>query len=188
MGNRTNPLVTYRSVAADQKHHRYGSRIFAPVLVGFTPPGYDKPHDGYLWVADSGGGIKGSMRFDLFVGKQEVYEFVMELEKQKGRWPVPIEIERLPTAPKGYSPQSTTGLRKILKGVALLEGESEKQVTAALTAFQRKHKHIPESEYGASNGAISLWYLTQAALKLSKGEKYDAEAAGSHASAEAGSK
>jgi 3D (Asp-Asp-Asp) domain-containing protein len=79
-GNRSNPLKTYRSVAADQRSHPFGSRIYVPELVGFTPPGFTKPHDGYLWVADVGGGIKGSMRFDGFVGKQDPYEFVMELE------------------------------------------------------------------------------------------------------------
>ena len=179
MGNRLNPLVTYRTVAADQKIHRYGSRIFAPILVGYTPPGFEEPHDGFLWVADTGGGIKGRLRFDLFVGKQEVYEFVVKEEKQKGRWRVPVEIDRLPAAPSGYRPDKAKGLRKILKGLDLLKGESDVDVSAALTAFQKMHRHIPETEYGTHTGAISLWYLTLAALKVSKGEPYDADKASS---------
>ena len=177
MGNRTNPLVTYRTVAADQKRHRYGSRIFAPVLVGYTPPGWKEPHDGFLWVADTGGGIKGTMRFDLFVGKQSTYKFVMAEENEKGKWRVPIEIESLPSAPLLYSAKTVAGRRKVLEKLGLLK---DGDAVAALTAFQKQHKHIPAAEYGSARGAVTLWYLTQAALKVSKGEKYDAAAAQKH--------
>jgi len=30
--------------------------------------------DGYLWVADAGGGIKGQLRFDIFVGHEATYK------------------------------------------------------------------------------------------------------------------
>jgi 3D (Asp-Asp-Asp) domain-containing protein len=176
-GNRSNPLLTYRSVAADQSRHRYGSRIFAPVLVGYTPPGWKEPHDGFLWVADSGGGIKGKMRFDLFVGKQSTYKFVMAEEKEKGKWRVPIEIESLPSAPTAYSAKTVAGRRKTLEKLGLLK---DGNAVAALTTFQKQHKHIPAAEYGSAKGAVTLWYLSQAALKVSKGEKYDATAAQKH--------
>jgi 3D (Asp-Asp-Asp) domain-containing protein len=180
MGNRTNPLTTYRTVAADQKQHAYGSRIYAPILVGEEILGWDEPHDGYLWVADSGGGIKGWMRFDVFVGKQKTYEWVMDLENQKGKWKVPVEVEKLPGAPSGYSPKTDSGVRKILSGLDLLQGgDSKEEVAAALTAFQKQHHHIPEAGYGSARGAITLWYLTQAALKVAKGEVYDAGVASS---------
>jgi 3D (Asp-Asp-Asp) domain-containing protein len=119
-GNHSNPLSYYRTVAADQKRHPYGSRIFAPSLVDESIHGWDHPHDGYLWVADTGGAIKGYMRFDVFVGREEVYEWVMELENQKGHWNVPVEVEKLPSPPSDYSPRTDSGLKKILAGLGLL--------------------------------------------------------------------
>ena len=179
MGNHSNPLVAYRSVAADQKHHRYGARLFVPRLVGVEIPGWKAPHDGYVWVADSGGGIKGAMRFDLFVGKQEEYEIVMELENQKGKWSVPMEIERLPAAPKGYNPKTDAGLGKILKGVGLLKSDGKADAKAALIAFQKLHPHIPPIEHGKPGGAVTLWYLTQAAIAVSNQKAYEAGSPGS---------
>ena len=176
-GNRSNPLVTYRSVAADQSRHRYGSRLYVPEVVGFTPPGWKEPHDGFLWVADTGGGIKGNMRFDLFVGKESTYKFVMKLESDKGRWRIPAEVESLPSAPSAYSAKTAAGRKKTLEKLGLLK---DGNAVAALTAFQKQHKHIPPAEYGSARGAVTLWYLTQAALKVSKGEKYDAAAAQKH--------
>ena len=179
-GNRSNPLAAYRSVAADQNHHPFGSRVYLPSLVGFTPPGFTQPHDGYLWVADIGGGIKGSMRFDGFVGKEATYEFVMKLENQQGKWRIDTEVENLPSAPSGYSPKTESGRKKILTGLGLLNDTDKTNLTTALITFQKQHHHIPPSEYGTTVGAVTLWYLTQAALKVSKGESYDPVAAGKH--------
>ncbi len=179
-GNRANPLATYRSVAADQKHHPFGSRIYAETLKGWTPPGFEEPHDGFLWVSDVGGAIKGWMRFDLFVGKQSTYDFVRAEDKGEGQWHVPIEIEHMPHVPKGYELRTYAGVHKILHGVGIIENEEMviDEVEDSIAKFQKLHKHIPKSEYDDTRGAITQWYLTQAALKVSKGEVYDPVAAG----------
>ncbi|MFK5920817.1 MAG: 3D domain-containing protein [Verrucomicrobiota bacterium] len=69
-GNRKNPLTSYRTIAADTKYHRYGSRIFVPGMVGNKMPN-GKELDGYFWVGDVGGGINGELRFDIFVGRAD---------------------------------------------------------------------------------------------------------------------
>ena len=84
-GNRINPLVSYRSVAADIRHHPYGSRLFVPSTVGYITPDVRKL-DGWFWVADAGGGIKERFRFDVFVGADhQVGRLLLELDRQLWR-------------------------------------------------------------------------------------------------------
>ena len=182
-GNRMNPLTPYRTVAADQKHHPYGSRVFISDIKGFkTPEGEEL--DGYFWVADVGGGIKGRNRFDVFVGTQAAYSTIMEQPGGGGKWTAPVEVENLPLVSGEFNPKTDSGVKRILEGLgyevgALESGkdasERKKKATSTakmLTDFQKQHPKIPKTEYGSRIGAISLWYLTQAALALKEGQEY----------------
>ena len=64
-------LVPFRSIAADQRGTRLkrGTVLFIPDLRGltFTLAGQELTHDGYVYVADVGGAIKGS-HIDFFSG------------------------------------------------------------------------------------------------------------------------
>lgn len=181
-GNRTNPKYPFRIVAADQSVHRFGSRVYRPDLVGYvTPDGM--VHDGYFWVGDTGGRIKGTRRFDLFVGGEKA--FAKAMKDGLGTQEHYCEVERLPTAPSGYDPKTQNGVKKILTELEYDLKESsdafrgqkvrnygELTVEAALEDFQKAHPQIPKVEYGSSRGAVTLWFLTQAALAVSQGEKY----------------
>ena len=181
-GNRMNPLTPFRTVAADQRRHRYGSRIFISDVKDFeTPDG--EILDGYFWVADVGGGIKGTNRFDVFVGAKSAYLTIMELP-DGGKWKAPIEVENLPSVSGEFNPRTDSGVKRILEGLGYAPdsqnpgddaGERKKEgVTTAemLTDFQKQHPKVPEQEYGSRIGAITLWYLTQAALALKEGKEY----------------
>ena len=53
------------------------------------------------------------------------------------------------------------------------ERKTEGPTTAEmLTDFQKQHPAIPKPEYGSRRGAITLWYLTEAALALKAGKEY----------------
>lgn len=180
-GNRMNPLVSYRTVAADTKYHHYGSRLFVPGLVGFKATS-GKELDGYFWVGDVGGGIKGKLRFDIFVGHATDYETIMS--NYEGKWSEEVEMTNLPKAPAKFNPRTDAGVTRILEGLDYnVSGEksgkdaSERKATvsgmaALLTDFQKQHPHIPPVEYGSRIGAVTLWYLTQAALALQEGTEY----------------
>jgi len=187
-GNRRNPLYPYRSAAADQKIYPYGTRIYLPDADGWrTPEG--QVLDGFLWVSDKGARIKGSRRFDLFVGHEPAYEAIKKMEDTKWRGPVVIDL--LPKVPAAWDPQTPAGLARVLsrttcnsegsfealkkdiKTVRLLGDMSE----TCLIKFQEQHRQIPELEHGMAFGAITLWYLTQAADDLHRGRKYDVDAA-----------
>lgn len=180
-GNRMNPLVSYRTVAADTKFHHYGSRLFIPGLVGFKTPG-GKELDGYFWVGDVGGGIKGKLRFDIFVGRASDYKTL--LSEYNGKWSEEIEVANLPKAPAKFNPRTDVGVSRMLEGLGYnVTGQkagkdsSERKAEAyglaeSLTDFQKQHPHIPPVEYGSRIGAVTLWYLTQAALALQEGTEY----------------
>ena len=182
-GNRMNPLTPYRMVAADQKHHPYGSRIFISDVKDFkTPEG--EVLDGYFWVADVGGGIKGKNRFDIFVGTSSAYLEIMEQPDGGGKWTAPIKVENLPTISGEFNPKTDSGVKRILEGLDY-EPDAQKAGTDTsvrkeegwtmeemLTDFQRQHPAIPEPEYGSRRGAITLWFLTQAAIALEAGKEY----------------
>jgi 3D (Asp-Asp-Asp) domain-containing protein len=61
-------LVPYRTIAADPAFLKPGTVIFIPSAVGQSLPGGGK-HDGYFFVADRGGAIKGN-HLDVFQGDQ----------------------------------------------------------------------------------------------------------------------
>ena len=182
-GNRMNPLTPYRVVAADQKYHPYGSRIFISDVKDFeTPEG--EVLDGYFWVADVGGGIKGQNRFDVFVGTSTAYITIMKQPGGGGKWTAPITVENLPTISGDFNPKTDSGTKQILEGLGygpdtqiagadVAERKTEGPSTAEmLTDFQKQHPVIPEPEYGSRRGAITLWYLTEAALALKAGKEY----------------
>ena len=133
-------------------------------------------------MADVGGGIKGKNRFDVFVGKQAAYMNIMA--KDVGKWTAGIEVENLPRITGEFNPRTNSGVSKILEGLGYdIGGEkaggdaSERRkpgmtLKEGLTDFQKQHPHIPEQEYGSRTGAITLWFLTKAALALKAGEKY----------------
>jgi 3D (Asp-Asp-Asp) domain-containing protein len=66
-GVRQDPLLPYRTIAADPSRLPLGSVIFAPDLRGraFAFAGSAYVHDGFLIVADRGGAVKGE-QIDLF--------------------------------------------------------------------------------------------------------------------------
>lgn len=187
-GNRMNPLVAYRVVAADTKQHPYGSRLFVPPAVGYlTPRG--KVLDGWMWVADVGGGIKGAMRFDIFVGREACY--FDHIAADEGRWEAVIQIEHPPKLPASLSPRSTAGVRKILESLGYLvdteldamqksprDWKEPVALGTALSDFQRQHAQIPQVEFGTRIGAITQWYLHQAGLAVSIDEEYAARPGG----------
>lgn len=182
-GNRRNPLYPYRSAAADQKIYPYGTRIYLPESDGWrTPEGYTI--DGYLWVSDIGGGIKGPRRFDLFVGHEPVYDEIKKMEETKWRGAVVIDL--LPKVPAAWNPQTPAGLAKVLSRTTCQSGGSfdalKKDIKSVrrlgelakscLIKFQKKHPQIPKLEHGMAFSAITLWFLTQAAVALHKGRNY----------------
>ncbi len=172
-GNKMNPLTPYRVVAADQKYHPYGSRIFISDVKDFkTPEG--EVLDGYFWVADVGGGIKGANRFDVFVGTSSAYLTIMKQPGGGGKWTAPIEVENLPKPPSGMDPQTSPGLVKILEGLGYEVEDTGAGREKALIDFQKQHEKIPATEHGKKDAAITLWYLTQAALAVKEGKAYPA--------------
>lgn len=174
-GNRQNPLVPYRSVAADQKIYPYGSRLYLPSVDGYkTPDG--QTLDGYFWVADVGGRIKGRLRFDIFVGDQPVFREIQKFDAAK--WRGAVVIDRLPSVPKAWDPRTVAGLRKVLghagcnstgdvdatKAKTTSVRRIDGKLKACLIEFQKRHDKIPAVEHGMVMGTITLWHLTQAAL------------------------
>jgi hypothetical protein len=138
-------------------------------------------------VADTGGGIKGKNRFDVFVGSSQAYLTIMKQPGGAGKWKAPTVVENLPTVSGKFNPKTDSGVKHILEGLGYgpaaptagkdvserkKEGSSLEEM---LTEFQRQHPAIPESEYGNAKGAITLWYLTEAALALKAGKDYPAK-------------
>ncbi|MEM8954062.1 MAG: 3D domain-containing protein [Verrucomicrobiota bacterium] len=183
-GNRNNDKSPFRILAADQTIHRFGSRVFRPDLVGYnTSDGMT--HDGYFWIGDSGARIKGPLRFDLFVGGETAYAQAMKdgLGKQK----VYCEVDRLPDAPDGWNPRTTAGTTRILEalgwqiesGVSSMRAQkinrhSGQSLSQSIKEFQKQHHQIPKAEYGSANGAVTLWFLTHAALATAAKQDYPA--------------
>jgi hypothetical protein len=169
LGNKNNPLWPWVHVAADQKLYPYGSRVFMPDAVGHEMVD-GTIHDGYVWVADVGGAIKGVVRFDLFVGHADVYWKVLA-RREDERPNMHVVVDRLPDPPDGLDPWKTQGVMKILVGLgySVDDGpDSSSSVKEALIDFQKKHKQIPEVEDGNLRAAITLWFLTQAAHQVAQ--------------------
>lgn len=65
-------LIPYIHVAADPQYYNFGDIIEVPHLKGVMIPHPNgkgmMPHPGVLIVADTGGRIKGEVRFDAFIG------------------------------------------------------------------------------------------------------------------------
>jgi 3D (Asp-Asp-Asp) domain-containing protein len=74
LGNQSNPLKPWRSVAIDFNYYknrginlRVGQKIYIPSTDGLKIPGTNTHHDGVWELADVGGAIKGA-RIDMFTG------------------------------------------------------------------------------------------------------------------------
>ena len=187
-GNRMNPLVSYRSLAADQKHHPYGSRVFIPKAVGYITP-EKRTLDGWFWVADIGGGIKGRLRFDIFVGDEAIY--IDHMREEEGKWTDEVTVEHPPKLPAKYNPSTPAGVTAILEGLgyhidtvhdAMMKSpkswDESVALGTALSDFQRQHAHIPGVEYGTRIGAVTQWFLAQAGLAVSSGKPYPVKPGG----------
>jgi 3D (Asp-Asp-Asp) domain-containing protein len=73
-------LVPYRTVAADPAFLKSGTVIFVPSAVGEKLPNGEK-HDGYFFVGDAGGAIKGN-HLDIFQGDQPAgFSFIRSRNK-----------------------------------------------------------------------------------------------------------
>lgn len=187
-GSRMNPLVPYRSLAADLNHHPYGSRVFVSAVAGYVTPRGDTL-DGWMWVSDVGGGVKGSMRFDIFVGREAFYwEHIAEDE---GSWTSEIRIEHPPNLPSRLNPRDPASVRRILTSLGYVidtqydamkkspkDWQQAVALGTALNDFQRQHPAIPPVEFGTRIGAITQWYLHQAGLAVLNGESYPATPGG----------
>ena len=164
MGNQVNVLVPLTVIAADQKRYPYGSMIYLADAVGDEFA--DESSDGYFWVADTGSAIVGN-HFDLFIGDETHYKDFTSREI-KGRYRT--TIYKLPKLPKAKSPRNEAGLAAILRDIGLLTDPAEpppkEALDAALLSFQRANSRIPHAEYGDKDGAITVWFLTQAELKF----------------------
>lgn len=187
-GNRTNPLVSYRSVAADPRYHPYGSRLFVPSTVGYTAPDGRKL-DGWFWVADAGGGIKGRFRFDVFVGREARY--LDHMKAEEGKWTEDVTIEHPPKLPAKFNPKKPAGMTAILETLGYhidttleamvkspKEWSDDVALGTALNDFQRQHPEIPFAEYGTRIGAITQWYLHQAGAAVAAKKPYPAKPGG----------
>lgn len=167
IGSKNNPLAPWVHVAADQELYPYGSRIFMPDAVGHeTVDG--RIHDGYAWVADVGGMIKGPLRFDLFVGHADVYWKTLARSPDK-KPDTHVVVDRLPDPPDGLDPWQTAEVRRILLGLGYTIDDApglSPSLEAAIIEFQKRHEQVPEVEYGNHRAAVTLWFLTQAAHKV----------------------
>lgn len=174
-GNRDNPLHPYRSVAADQRHHPYGSHLFIEELVGYETPN-GTILDGHFWVGDVGGGIKGLYRFDLFVGEQK--DYLTHMDNAEGKWRSEIVINHPPKIGGKFNPKTFDGVHHILIAHGYLDKETEASNLAAhvkaLTEFQKAHHHIEPTEYGTRKGSVTYWYLSQAAVAARDDKPYQA--------------
>tara|TARA_R110002096_G_scaffold88884_7_gene202821 strand:- start:894 stop:1784 length:891 start_codon:yes stop_codon:yes gene_type:complete len=176
MGNRMNPIVPFHHVAADQSFWPFGTMIFCREMKGRkTMDG--KIHDGFFWVADVGGMIKGKNRFDIFVGREQVYLDLLDKYADPDNDPKEqFVIYKLPKAPsadldpsKGIGPVVTI-LKE--KGYKLSGDErTDEDIAKALTAFQKKNKKIRKAEYGNRRGATTQWFLLAAAVEIADERK-----------------
>lgn len=175
MGNRMNPLVPFHHVAADQSFWPFGSMIYCEEMEGRkTMDG--KIHDGFFWVADVGGLIKGRDRFDIFVGEERVYLDL--LDKYADPENEPKEHFQIFPMPKAPSPELDpfNGIQPVVEILRRMgyrlsgEERTDEEIEKELTRFQRKEKKIREAEYGNRRGATTLWFLMQAAHEVSDQE------------------
>ena len=68
-------LIPYISVAADRKQYNIGDIIFMPAIKGLLMTfknGKSFKHPGYFLIHDTGGGINGVGRFDIFTGDMDL--------------------------------------------------------------------------------------------------------------------
>ena len=162
MGNKVNVLVPMITVAAQQGLFPYGSMVFLPTAVGYRL-GDQSPLDGYFWIADCGGAVKGN-HFDAFVGDERYYKaFVGSNFKPETK----TIIYPLPKLPKAKDPRNNAGLALILQQLGFLKTAqpSPDELKQAVIAYQKTVPHIPEAAYGDPDAATTLWFLTQEVLK-----------------------
>jgi len=95
----------------------------------------------------------------------------------------------LPKTPSEWNPGTPAGLAKVLsRTTCKADGDYErlkKEIKSirqigdfaktCLITFQKQYRKIPELEHGMAFGAITLWYLTQAAKSLQNGNSYAAD-------------
>lgn len=183
LGNRDNPLVPFVIVAADQRHHPFGSRVYVPVLDGVELV-KAKVHDGVFWVGDTGGNIKGRFRFDLFVGDHVV--FLDFLKTRGGSKDTKVVVQSPPKTPSRYNVRTRSGVRRIVSDFwanadslpdplkTIADVESDAFHAQALVSFQKRFKAIPALEHGKRNGAVTTWFLSVAAADLAEKAAKDA--------------
>jgi|GEM_PF-1164418 len=171
LGNKMNPLAPWRHVAADQSLYPFGSRLYVPLSDGKDNPKVRKePLDGFFWVADTGGAIKGNLRFDVYVGSESVFH---EMGHNAPTKRVEARIEPPPSLPTAWKPVNKDNIKKILQGIGLLPAgkPSDEDYKIALTKFQKQFKRIPVQELGNDRSAVTYWYLSQAAKQLIEADK-----------------
>jgi 3D (Asp-Asp-Asp) domain-containing protein len=151
VGNRSNPLIPHRIVAADQSLYPFGSRVTLNVPDGPYGEGDAQP----FYIGDTGGAIKGPMRFDIFQldPKDRIFH---------GNFWACVE----PPAMNVTTPRRMQEALELLghyKGA--IDGKFGPISMAALRAFQKKAPAVPEVEYGVRTGAITTFHLAAAAAE-----------------------
>ena len=166
-GAKGNPIVPFVHIAADPKYYPYGTRVFVGEAAGHrTTDG--RILDGHFWVGDAGDRIKGPSRFDLFVGDREVEDLWLSKEPTDQReFECTVDIIRKP--PAGLDPRKGDQRAEILRRKGFL-GRKNSQAARkqALIKFQAAHEQIPSVERGYWNGAVTLWFLTEAACQAAE--------------------
>lgn len=180
-GPEGNPLVPFKTVAADLGVYAFGSRIYVPALDGWTTPDGNK-HNGVLWVGDTREHLSGPGEFQIFVGGEDNLVELPEMN-EKGFAVLDAEVSFTAGITPRYEANMESGAEKILSRLGYYKGggrtvsvfnrnaaQDSKPATfeEALTEFQKAHDGIPEVEYGILNGASTRYYLAKAAHSLRK--------------------
>lgn len=173
LGIRNNPLAPWVHCAADPAIYPFGSRLTVAELEGIeTPDGAGLgPH---IWVADSGNEITGALRFDWMVGDDATYRALGDVLRSKHYETL---VEAPPALPPEMDPGRASGLQRILVRLGHdlgsggprgdgVDGAPGALTKAALKEFQQTRQEIPALEHGRVTGAVTHWFLAQAAVTL----------------------
>ena len=159
LGSRGNPLVPGMIAAADRAVYPFGSRVtlvkgVGVVTVGSVSQGIAQAAR-VVYVGDTGGAIKGELRFDLFQESAADRSW-------HGEWWCCVERPKVEM-------NSVRDVQSGLQWLGLLIGSPTDGIVgprtvAAITEFQRRAGpgRIPSLEIGEVSGAVTRYWLADA--------------------------
>ena len=191
-GHEENPLIPYRTVAADNATYAFGTQIYLKDFDGWEQPD-GTTHDGIFWVGDSREHLRGPNDFQIFVGTDAMD---IELPNLNGRGVSTMEtvIRYVPNQVPRYETRREDGVNAVLERLGYLrrirknsafasketrEAAQEMSPETALVAFQEAHEMIPAVEYGHRMGAATHYYLSSAAYDIRTKGRYQSPASSS---------